>query len=209
MGRLARRTYDCATTRSDVRWAPASARMPRLLRAWAMSPMHSGSDGKETPMNIRAPGLALRVLLTFALAALLTVSTAVTGLATTGVDSTSTTLARGQDLSTGNLVLRWGTDTVVAQNVFAPGGSSGWHSHPGGAVVVIASGQLTLYRSVGGHCVSTTYSAGQSFLERPRDVQNGVNTGSIETVAIVTFPSVPHGGSPRIDVPDPGTCPGA
>lgn len=159
-------------------------------------------------MKIRAPRLALRVLLTLAVAALLAVATAVTGLATTGVSVTSTTLARGQDLSTGTLVLKWGTDTVVAQNVFAPGGSSGWHSHPGGAIVVIASGQLTLYRSVGGLCDATTYTAGQSFLERPSDVQNGVNMGSVETVAYVTFPGVPHDGAARIDAPNPGNCPG-
>jgi len=36
-----------------------------------------------------------------------------------------------------------------------------------------------------------------------------VNTGTIETIVYVTFPGVPVGGSPRIDVPtDPGTCPG-
>ena len=98
---------------------------------------------------------------------------------------------------------------VVAVNTFEVGGSSGWHMHPGGAIVVVQQGEITLYHSVGNHCDSTRYTQGQSFVERPSDVQNGVNTGSIQTIVYVLFPGVPVGGSPRIDVAtDPGTCPG-
>jgi quercetin dioxygenase-like cupin family protein len=120
----------------------------------------------------------------------------------------------GNRPSNGTLALQRGTDVVVAMNTFAaatattPPGSSGWHSHPGGAIVVVTQGEITLYRSVGGHCDATTYTAGQ-FVERPNDVQDGVNTGTIEAIVYVTFPGAPAGGSPRIDVPtDPGTCPG-
>jgi hypothetical protein len=37
---------------------------------------------------------------------------------------------------------------------------------------------------------------------------DAVNTGSTDTILIVTFPGVPVGGSSRIDMPDPGVCPG-
>jgi hypothetical protein len=50
--------------------------------------------------------------------------------------------------------------------------------------------------------------AGQSFIERPGQVADAVNTGSITTITYAIFPGVPVGGSPRIDQPDPGTCPG-
>jgi quercetin dioxygenase-like cupin family protein len=160
----------------------------------------------------RTVGLAL---VTVAIGLTIVAVTVLPGGATLPVNSTSTILARGTDQSFGTLALQEGTDVVVAMNTFAPAtattaaGSSGWHSHPGGAIVVVAQGELTLYRSVGGKCDATTYTAGQSFLERPNDVQDGVNTGTIETIAYVTFPGVPAGGLPRIDVPtDPGTCPG-
>ena len=38
-------------------------------------------------------------------------------------------------------------DTVVQQIVFGPGGHTGWHSHPGPVVVLVAQGELTLYSS--------------------------------------------------------------
>lgn len=127
--------------------------------------------------------------------------------ATPGVNSTSTVLARGTNGQPQAIPLNGDTDVVVALNTFAPGGSSGWHSHPGGALVVVQSGQITLYRSFGGHCAVTTYQAGQAFFERPGDVQNGVNEGTATAVLYVAFPGVPVGGSPRIDQSDPGTCP--
>ncbi|HEX9122667.1 MAG TPA: cupin domain-containing protein [Actinomycetota bacterium] len=149
------------------------------------------------------------VLLTVALAGTLAAATMLPGLATPGINSASTLLARGTDQSPGTLPFREGTDVVVAQNTFEVGGSSGWHSHPGGVIVVVQQGELTLYRSVGNHCESTRYTAGQSFIERPDDVLNGVNTGSIQTIVYAVFPNVPIGGPTRVDVAnDPGTCPG-
>jgi hypothetical protein len=37
---------------------------------------------------------------------------------------------------------------------------------------------------------------------------DAVNTGSVVTIILATFPGVPVGGSPRIDRDDPGVCPG-
>ncbi len=142
------------------------------------------------------------------LVGLLVAVNAVPGGATSSSGQTSTTLARGTDQSALSLPLRQGTDIVVAQNTFAPGGSSGWHSHPGGAIGVVAQGEITIYRRDGDHCQATRYSAGQSFVERPGDVLDGVNTGASTTTVFVTFPSVPVGGATRIDQPDPGICPG-
>src|SRR5215216_3187299 len=38
-------------------------------------------------------------------------------------------------------------ETVLQQIVIGPGGSTGWHSHPGPVVVLIKSGALTFYSS--------------------------------------------------------------
>jgi quercetin dioxygenase-like cupin family protein len=96
----------------------------------------------------------------------------------------------------------------MAQITVEPGGSSGWHSHPGGAIIIVKQGELTVYRAIGSQCQTTTYSAGQAFIERPGEVDQVVNTGTIPYVLYVTFPRVPQGASTRIDEPGPGTCPG-
>src|SRR5687768_8082230 len=38
-------------------------------------------------------------------------------------------------------------ETVVQQIIIAPGGSTGWHSHPGPVVVLIKSGMMSFYSS--------------------------------------------------------------
>ena len=52
------------------------------------------------------------------------------------------------------------TDVHVIENVIAPGGSFGWHSHPGPSIVVVKSGTLTLYRGDDPTCTPTTVPGG-------------------------------------------------
>jgi quercetin dioxygenase-like cupin family protein len=131
-----------------------------------------------------------------------------TVLATPPSGLTQVPLSRGTNASDGIIPLQVGTDVAMAQITVDPGGSSGWHSHPGGAIIVVQTGTLTVYRSVGSRCQATTYSAGQAFIERSGEVDQVVNTGTVPYVLFVTFPRVPQGDSARIDEPDPGTCPG-
>lgn len=121
---------------------------------------------------------------------------------------TQVPLARGTNVSNGTIPLHIGSDVAMAQITVEPGGSSGWHSHPGGAIIVVKSGTLTVYESIGNHCEVNTYTAGQAFIEKPGEVDQVVNHGTVPYVLLVTFPDVPAGGSARTDVPNPGTCPG-
>jgi quercetin dioxygenase-like cupin family protein len=132
----------------------------------------------------------------------------VPALATPPSGLVNTLLGRGTDASDGTLPIQVGTDIVMAQITVDPGGSSGWHSHPGGAIIVVKQGTATVYRSLGSQCQSTTYGAGDAFIERPGEVDDVLNAGTAPYVLYVTFPRVPPGGSARIDEPDPGTCPG-
>jgi quercetin dioxygenase-like cupin family protein len=131
-----------------------------------------------------------------------------TVLATPPSGLTQVPLARGTDVSDGTIPLQVGTDVAMAQITVVPGGSSGWHSHPGGAIIIVKQGELTVYRAIGSQCQVSTYTAGQAFIERPREVDQVINTGTIPYVLYVTFPRVPQGESARIDEADPGTCPG-
>ena len=148
-------------------------------------------------------------LLSVGLAGVVTAGTAAPGAATPPSALTNVPLARGTDVSHhGAVRLKFGTDVAMSKITVDPGGSAGWHSHPGGAIIIVAEGALTVYSPDGRHCRTHTYSAGQAFIEQPREVDNVLNTGSVPYVLYVTFPGVPLGGSPRTDEPDPGTCPG-
>jgi quercetin dioxygenase-like cupin family protein len=153
-----------------------------------------------------------RTLLGLGLAGVVTAATVAVTVATSWATPpsrlTNIPLARGTDTSHGTIPLRFGTDVAMAQITVDPGGSSGWHSHPGGAIVIVKEGSFTVYSPVGGQCRTATYSAGQAFIERPGEIDDVLNTGTVPYVLFVTFPGVPPGGSARIDQPDPGTCPG-
>jgi quercetin dioxygenase-like cupin family protein len=49
------------------------------------------------------------------------------------------------------------TDVRVQQVEIAPGGSSGWHHHPGIVLVVVSSGSVTFWDE---HCNKTNYGPG-------------------------------------------------
>ena len=143
------------------------------------------------------------------IATLLLVAIAWPSSATPGVGVTSIVIGQGQAVQAAGIPILPGTDVVTVQNTFAPGGSSGWHSHPGPTVIVVQSGEITIYSESagGGPCKVRTYQTGQAFYEWPRNVQTGVNEGGTNAVLAVTFFDVPHGGAARIDQPNPGNCP--
>jgi quercetin dioxygenase-like cupin family protein len=129
---------------------------------------------------------------------------------------TSTTLATGS-LDPINLNVKNGawkaeirtkgqTSLTVVENRVAPGGSFGWHSHPGPSLVIVKSGTLTFYLASDPTCSPTVHSAGEAYVDEGTDVHIARNEGTTEAVVIVTR-LIPEGSAPRIDQPDPGTCP--
>ena len=121
----------------------------------------------------------------------------------------SVVIGRGQAARSFEAHQRKGNDVAVNQITVPPAGFSGWHSHPGITVVAVQSGQITLFSEpiAGGECRVRTFTAGQVFLEHPKDEYQAVNTGSAPYVIAATFFNVPpNGGSSRIDQTDPGNC---
>jgi quercetin dioxygenase-like cupin family protein len=97
------------------------------------------------------------------------------------------------------------SDVVVAKVTVQPGGSLGWHTHPGPAIATVAAGQLTIINAK--DCVTRQYPAGKAFIDPGQgNVHVGFNTTDVETVVYVTFLDVPAGQSPTIPSPEPETC---
>lgn len=99
-------------------------------------------------------------------------------------------------------------DVVVQQISFAPGGHSGWHSHPGATQIFVVSGTQSFY---GPDCVRQNFTAGQGVVEPGGGVQLARNESTTETLNLfVVFYDVPRdvAGGFRIDQPEPSTCTG-
>src|SRR5688500_16139526 len=52
------------------------------------------------------------------------------------------------------------TDVHILENRIAPGGTFGWHSHPGPSIVVVKAGVLTLYLADDPACTPHPYGVG-------------------------------------------------
>ena len=99
------------------------------------------------------------------------------------------------------------SDVVVQQITIAPGGHTGWHSHPGPVVVVVTAGELTYYPANDAKCRPHTYSAGETFIDPGRgNVHIARNEGTVPMQLYATYLDVPVGGAFRIDAADPGNC---
>jgi quercetin dioxygenase-like cupin family protein len=93
------------------------------------------------------------------------------------------------------------SDVYVVYNTIAPGGHTGWHSHPGPSIVSVKSGVATEYH---GDAPGEAYVhvAGTSFIddgEGPHLIRNEGATN----LELVAFQVLPAGATRRIDEPAP------
>jgi quercetin dioxygenase-like cupin family protein len=100
-------------------------------------------------------------------------------------------------------------DTAFQQATIPPGGSSGWHTHPGATFVAVGQGEGTIYRVVGAGCPSEKIGVGTGFAQMPTELHVVRNEGSVPFV-VYTLYVLPR-GTPntgiRIDQPQPAACP--
>ena len=99
---------------------------------------------------------------------------------------------------------------VIVQNVtIDPGATTGWHSHHGPVVVVVAAGTMTLYQGDDPSCTPHVYTVGQAFVDPGQgNVHIAINEGSTGVQLLATYFDVPPGAGPAIPHPNPGHCAG-
>ena len=96
-------------------------------------------------------------------------------------------------------------DIVTVKVVIKPGGSTGWHHHPGVTLVSVASGTATEYRA---DCEKTVLKAGDGFFEGTDEPHVVRNEGNVDAVLYPTF-LIPTETSPEkltIAHPQPKNC---
>jgi quercetin dioxygenase-like cupin family protein len=98
------------------------------------------------------------------------------------------------------------SDLHVLSNAIAPGGSFGWHSHPGPSFVIVKSGTATVYLGADPNCRPHRFRAGEGFVDRGLQVHVVRNEGKVKLVTVVVS-FTPRGATRRIDKAKPGNCP--
>ena len=98
------------------------------------------------------------------------------------------------------------TDLYVTRNTIDPGGQSGWHTHPGPSLIIVAVGEITAYDGDDPTCTPKRYRAGEGFID-PGDghvhLLRNETSAPAETVAVQFLPK---GATRRESTPAPGTC---
>ena len=104
----------------------------------------------------------------------------------------------------GNIWLSWQktkglSDVYVQSNVWDPGGTTGWHSHPGHSLITVTAGTVTAYEGDDPNCKPTVYTQGMGFVDPGGDhVHLLRNEGAVEARTI-TVQLIPAGAARRIE----------
>lgn len=104
------------------------------------------------------------------------------------------------------------SDVYVQSNTWQPGGSTGWHTHPGHSLIIITSGTVTeyeddciphVYTFVPGQPAPTLVDPGHGHVHIIR------NEGTVPatSIAVQLVPYDPSKMNRRLDRPAPDACP--
>ena len=99
------------------------------------------------------------------------------------------------------IVSKHPTDTVVLRTTIDPGGSTGWHQHPGPIFITVTKGQLTYYEADDPTCTPHVVTAGHGFV----DTGDGhfVRNETSQPAQDISVITAPVGGAFRTELPAP------
>jgi quercetin dioxygenase-like cupin family protein len=119
---------------------------------------------------------------------------------------TDVNAASGREFWKARITTKGATDVHMVQNTIVPGGTFGWHSHPGPSLVIVKSGTATFYDADDPACAPHVVATGSGFVDDGGDTHVVRNEGSVDLVTEVVS-LVPAGFARRIDEPAPASCP--
>jgi len=116
--------------------------------------------GRRTRIVIAAAGLALGVGATVMYAVLPAMNVPPSAVPVGTLAGKTSLDVLSVDAFTRAINQAHGSNGVLQHGHFAPGQSTGWHTHPGPNVVMVVGGAFTL---IDQHCAETQYGPGQGF----------------------------------------------
>ncbi len=99
------------------------------------------------------------------------------------------------------------SDVYVQSNVWQPGGSTGWHTHPGHSLIIVTVGAVTAYDGDDPTCTPHVYTPGMGFVDPGGDHVHNLRTEGPVVAQTVAVQLIPASAMRRIDAPNPGYCP--
>lgn len=98
------------------------------------------------------------------------------------------------------------SDLYIQSNVWSPGGSTGWHTHPGHSLITVTAGTVTAYEADDPSCAPHVYTVGMGFVDPGGDhVHLLRNEDSVEA-RTMTVQLIPAGATRRIDAEGSAVC---
>ena len=104
------------------------------------------------------------------------------------------------------LEINGATDFVQQDLMLAPGGFSGWHSHPGLVLVTVKSGTATEFMADDPTCSPIVHATGSAWTEVPTHRHILVNQGPTNLEVLATY-ILPKDSPTRVDQLQPPQCP--
>jgi quercetin dioxygenase-like cupin family protein len=98
------------------------------------------------------------------------------------------------------------SDLYVQKNVWQPGGSTGWHTHPGRSFIIVTEGTVTEYEGPASDCRPHVYTKGKAFVDPHGDHVHIIRNESNAVARTTAIQLIAAGAARRIDVADPGNC---
>lgn len=106
-----------------------------------------------------------------------------------------------------SLRTRGASDLFVQDNTWKPGGSTGWHTHPGASLIIVTEGTITAYEGDDPTCTPHVYTAGQTLVDPGGSHVHLIRNETGAEAKTLAIQLIPHAVARRIDAPAPGNCP--
>jgi hypothetical protein len=93
-------------------------------------------------------------------------------------------------------------DVVVRKHDYAPGGSTGWHTHPGPVFITVTVGTLTFYNHDDPSCTPHVVTAGQGYVDSGHGhIGRNESNNPAQDISVII---APVGGAFRGELTAPG-----
>ena len=99
-----------------------------------------------------------------------------------------------------------GTDAFIQHVRLGANAPTGWHTHPGPAIVTVVKGSVTYEDADANRCVDTTYTAGEGFVDRGFGHVHRAIAGVDGVDFYVVYLLPPGSATHLIPAPAPAEC---
>lgn len=99
------------------------------------------------------------------------------------------------------------SDLYVQSNVWVPGGTTGWHTHPGHSLITVTAGTVTAYEGDDPTCTPKLYTVGMTFVDPGGDHVHVLRNETAAEARTITVQLIPAGAPRRISTAGSPSCP--